>query len=157
MLVFLTFKELHDSKKGKVREHGVVISREPKWDKVGNHEVNVLGKSTSGAAQYPGHSSCSRFRLEHMIASIFAWFSLSWPKTDYKKAPLRIPKSRQHRDPKQRDREIEGYRRGSSKGETLLERSHVGSTPLRRVHHHHLQKFHLDPPTVIFWQTWCVV
>jgi hypothetical protein len=39
------------------------------------------------------------------------------------------------------------------KGEMLPESPLVGSTPLRPVHHHHLQQHHIYPPTIIAWQT----
>jgi hypothetical protein len=40
------------------------------------------------------------------MPSVFAWFSSSWPKTDYKKGPLGVPKGRWHgesKTKKQRD------------------------------------------------------
>jgi hypothetical protein len=47
-LAFLIFQVLRDSKKGKVREHGLEILRRTKWDEVGHQEVNSLQMRPDG-------------------------------------------------------------------------------------------------------------
>jgi hypothetical protein len=42
MLIFLTFQELLDSKKGKVKENGLEILIRIQQDKVGHQDINVL-------------------------------------------------------------------------------------------------------------------
>jgi hypothetical protein len=154
----LTFHELQDSEKGKLREHGLEILRWTKCDKVGHQDVNGLQMRPGGTVSLPGCATQACFRLERPMPSVFAWFSLSWPKSNYKKGPLGVPKGWRCGDQKQINREIEGCRWRSLEGETLSKSPPVDSTLLWHVHHHqHLNQNHLDPPMIISCQTWCVV
>jgi hypothetical protein len=99
-LAFLTFQELRDSKKGKFREHGLEILRRTSWTKVFHKHVNRLKMRTCGVVSHPGHATCTHLCLEHLMSSFFAWFSLSWPKTNYLKGPLGILKRRWWRNTK---------------------------------------------------------
>jgi hypothetical protein len=53
----LTFQELRDSKKGKVRENGLEILRRTKWDKVGHQEINEMQTRWGGTPNLKSTSS----------------------------------------------------------------------------------------------------
>jgi hypothetical protein len=52
------------------------------------------------AVSQPDHVTQSCLGLEPPMSSIFAWFSLSWPKTNYLKDPLGVLDRRRWRNMK---------------------------------------------------------
>ena len=70
-LVFQTFRELRDSKKGKVREHGSEFSRRTQWDKIEDQEPDQLGDRGSHAAPVPGRVRSPSFALVAPMPWIF--------------------------------------------------------------------------------------
>ena len=70
-LVFQTFRELRDSKKGKVREHGSEFSRRTQWDKNEDQKPNQLGDRGPHAAPVPGRVGPPLFPLGAPLPSIF--------------------------------------------------------------------------------------
>jgi hypothetical protein len=87
-------------KKGKVREHGLKISRRTIWDEVGHQEINVLTMRWAGAVRLPDRATHALLHLEHRKSSVSAWFSFSWTKTIYLKDSLVIHKRRRRRHTK---------------------------------------------------------
>jgi hypothetical protein len=81
--MFLTFQDLRDTKKGKVKEHGLEISRRTKWDKVGRLVVNELQTRPGGAISPVDRATQALFRLERLMTFLNVCFSLYWPNTYY--------------------------------------------------------------------------
>jgi hypothetical protein len=120
-LAFLTFQELRDSKKGKVREHGLEILRQIKWDKMGHQEVNGMHMRPGGVVSLPVHATSTRLRSVPLMSSVFAWFYLSWPKTIYLKVPLGVHERRRQRNTKNIKQRLQEVARGRSEGESVPE------------------------------------
>jgi hypothetical protein len=78
-------------------------------------------------------------------------------KTPIKKVPWRFAKGGGGETRNTRNRRQKAAAGEDRRGETLPESPPEGSTPLRRVHHQHLQQDHLHLPTVNSWQTWCMM
>jgi hypothetical protein len=127
--VFSTFQELRDSKKGKVREHGLEFFRRTKWDKVGHQEANRPQMRPAGAVSQPGRATSTRLRLEPPMSSVFAWFCSSWPKTNYKKGPMGVPERRQWRNTKNTKQGLLLVAGGRLEGEPMPELPPVTSSP----------------------------
>ena len=70
-LVFWTFRELRNSKKGKVREHGSEFLRRTQWAKIEDQEPNQLGDRGPHAAPVPGRMGPPHFALVAPMPSIF--------------------------------------------------------------------------------------
>ena len=70
-LVFWTFRELRDSKKGKVKEHGSEFSRKTSWAKIEDQEPNQQGDGGSAAASIQGRVGPPRFTLVAPMPSVF--------------------------------------------------------------------------------------
>jgi hypothetical protein len=71
----LTFQELWESKRGKVKEHGLEISRQTRCAEVGHHHINGIQMIPGGVASLPDCATCTRLRFECPMLSIFMWFS----------------------------------------------------------------------------------
>ena len=71
-LVFQTFRELRDSKKGKVKEHGSEFSRRTQWDQIEDQKPNRLEDRGSHAAKTLGRVGPPLFPLEAPLPSIFS-------------------------------------------------------------------------------------
>jgi hypothetical protein len=140
MLVFLTFQELPDSKKGKVREHSLKILRQTKWAKVGHQEINGLQTEPGGTAGPVDRATRALLCLERPMQSIFACSLRLDLKPTIKRVPWAFPwhggMEIENKETLRQKAIVEGVWRG----ETLPESPPMDSTPLSRVHHHHLQQ-----------------
>jgi hypothetical protein len=76
-LVFWTFRELWDSKKDKVKEHGSEFSRRMLWDIDGDKEPNRLQMGSPHAVRFPGRVGHSCSPLVAPMPSIFIPVALS--------------------------------------------------------------------------------
>jgi hypothetical protein len=121
--------QLRDSKKGKVREHDLEISRRTKWDEVGHQEINGMQMRPGGVVSLPDRATSTRLRLEPLMPSVFTWFSLYWPKTNYIKCPMGIPERRRRRNIKNTKKRLLPVARGRLEGEPLLESPPATSPP----------------------------
>ena len=70
LLVFRTFRELRDSKKGKVKEHGSEFLRRMQWAEIEDQEPNQLGDGGSTVAPVLGCVGPPRFALVAPMPSI---------------------------------------------------------------------------------------
>jgi hypothetical protein len=70
-LVFWTFWELRDSKKGKLKEHGSEFSRQTLWAKDRDQEPNRLQKGSSHAVRFPGRMGHDLSPLMALMPPIF--------------------------------------------------------------------------------------
>ena len=70
-LVFQTFRELRDSKKGKAKEHGSEFSRRTQWAENEDQKPNQLGNRWSHAARFPGRVRHLLFPLVAPMPSVF--------------------------------------------------------------------------------------
>ena len=69
--VFWTLRELRDTKKGKVKEHGSEFSRRTPWAKAEDQKPNQLRTRGSHAATGPGHMGPPIFCLVAPAPSVF--------------------------------------------------------------------------------------
>jgi hypothetical protein len=74
-LVFLTFRELRGSKKGKVKEHGSEFLTQTLSAKDEDQEPNMLQMGSPHAVRFPGQGACSP--LVALMPSIFIFLASS--------------------------------------------------------------------------------
>ena len=70
-LVFWTFRELRDSKKGKVREHGSEFSRRMQCAENEDQKPNQLGNRGPHVVRFPGRVRTPLFPLVAPMPSVF--------------------------------------------------------------------------------------
>jgi hypothetical protein len=120
------------------------------------------------AVRFPGHMGHAHSLFVALMLLIFIPMTSSWPKTYYKKVPPMGHEGRRQREWKHQNREpsvcrqrrLEGGNTIGITSERLLHPPPTASpsTPPSRsapLHHHLLQD--LNIPTVISWQTWCMM
>ena len=70
-LVFRTFRELRDSKKGKAKEHGSEFSRRTQWAENEDQKPNQLETRGPHAVRFPGRVRTPLFPLVAPMPSVF--------------------------------------------------------------------------------------
>jgi hypothetical protein len=82
-----------------------------------------------GTVSFPRHATCALLRLEHPMPSVFAWFSLYWLETNYKKGPLSVPERRRRRNTKNMKQRLLPISGGRLQGEPVSESPPATSPP----------------------------